>query len=955
MFEQLNGALALMQSGPKPLGPALAASAAVNDVASPLDALGLEELLSSAAPGDASVGIFRRALAIWDNEGEAIWTRTTLRNTAERRARIYEALLMAPSLRELCNERFPFHRLDAPSVIAADHERWYDEARRRSSDFYWTAYRRQLERQGWSEAGISALDESTTSVIERLSDPRRTQAYQAKGLVVGYVQSGKTANFTGVISKAADAGYKLIIVLAGTLDVLRSQTQRRIDKDLIGRELLDRDYVHDADWKRFLEHGAKPSSLGSFDWHRLTGPESDYRKLGRAVHSLAFVRSNTAKPFFDPDNLVDSPARIAIVKKNSKILERLLSDLRFLGRTRTGAPLDQIPTLIVDDESDQASINSNKPVTGPEEQERTATNRGIVELLRLLPRAQYVGYTATPFANVFVDPNNEEDIFPRDFLVSLPRPDGYMGVADFYDLNGSSSDESTRPNRRDYMRPLVGDDTAAENLPRALDSYVLSGALKLFREAARPDLTYRHHTMLAHASARVAEHDDLAESIRAVLQGAGYEAGRGPDRLAKLLETDFRPVSAIRSPDMPFPATFEEIAPFVGETLARLGEAREAVRILNNENQDQAPDFDKNPVWKILVGGTKLSRGYTVEGLTVSYYRRRAQTADTLMQMGRWFGFRHGYRDLVRLFIGTDEWLDRNGRRRIDLYEAFGAVCRDEELFREELKRYASMEEPRITPIQIPPLVPMHMLKPTAANKMYNARVTYRNFGGQLAESTFAPTDPKDVRSNQDLVEDIIGRTTVREMTLVGDAARGSGGLTVNAGILRPSDIVELIRGYIWFDRRERGRTPNPLYQQLEFLQQTGDRSPQIEDWVFMSPKFDSPRAHLSIAGADFHAVFRSRNGPRFTTYNDPVHRRFAEHVTGKIEMSRPNAALDELRRPGRGAMLFYPITDVKTGKVKPPFSPGLTFLFPKNTIRTPLTFGVVRPDRPSAAVVPAE
>src|SRR5690606_30572560 len=142
---------------------------------------------------------------------------------------------------------------------------------------------------------------------------------------------------------------------------------------------------------------------------------------------------------------------------------------------------------------------------------------------------------------------------------------------------------------------------------------------------------------------------------------------------------------------------------------SRMEESGGAVRILNNENKDQTPDFDRSQVWKILVGGTKLSRGYTVEGLTVSYYRRRAQTADTLMQMGRWFGFRLGYRDLVRLFIGTDEWIDKAGRKRIDLYEAFGAVCRDEEFFREELKRYASMEDPRMTPLQIPPLVPMHM------------------------------------------------------------------------------------------------------------------------------------------------------------------------------------------------------------------------------------------------------
>lgn len=944
-----------MQAGPRPLDAALKASAVVNDIDPAADAEAVREHLRIAAPGDPSASVFRRALAAWDNEAEPEWAEGSPRNGADRRRRIYEALRLSAEFRVLCDELFPFHRLDPPSVIAADHERWYDETRRRAQDFYWSAYCRQLQAHKWSENAVQTLEESTSSVVERLSDPRRQHAYQAKGLVVGYVQSGKTANFTGVIAKAADAGYKLVIVLAGTLDVLRSQTQRRIDKDLIGRELLDRDYVNDTEWDRFLAHGAKPSSLGAFDWHRLTGPESDYRKLGRAVSALAFEPADPGKPFYHPDNLAQAQARIAVVKKNSKIMERLLSDLRFLGRTRTGAPLDQVPVLIIDDESDQASINSNKPASDMEEQERTATNKKIVELLRLLPRAQYVGYTATPFANVFVDPNSEEDIFPRDFLISLPRPEGYMGVADFYDLAGTASDETTRPNRRDYMRSVTGEDTAAPNLQRALDSYILSGALKLYREEAVAGLHYAHHTMLAHASARVADHEALASDVRTILARAGYEGGKGLDRLAGLLEKDFRPVTRVRSPSSPFPESFDELAPFVGETLARLGDPGEAVRILNNENRDQTPDFDRNPVWKILVGGTKLSRGYTVEGLTISYYRRRAQTADTLMQMGRWFGFRPGYRDLVRLFIGTDEWIDKAGRRRIDLYEAFGAVCRDEEIFREELKRYASMEEPRITPLQIPPLVPMHMLKPTAANKMYNARVTYRNFGGQLAESTFAPADKADIGRNQALLEEVLTARGVAELTLSGNTPRGSGRLAANVSILQPEDVIRLIDGYLWYDRRERDRTPNPLHQQLEFLRQTGDRSPQIDEWVLIGPKFTDPRALLQMAGADFHVVFRTRSGARFTTYNDPVHRQFAEYITGKIDIPQPNASLADLKRPRRGTLLFYPVTDLKTGKAKGPFTPGFTFLFPPNDIPTPITFGVVRPDRPSAAVVPAE
>src|SRR5260221_7440243 len=265
---------------------------------------------------------------------------------------------------------------------------------------------------GSGGGGPPAAAQRPTGVVERLSDPTAEAAYQAKGLVVGYVQSGKTANFSGVIAKAADAGYKLIIVLAVTLDVMRSQAERRVDKDMIGRELLDRNYITDADWDRFLGHGAKPSELGSFDWYRLTGPESDYKKLGRGVDALKFEANDPTKPLWHKDNIFLAGTRIAIVKKNSKILERLLSDLRLLSRGRIGSPLDQIPALIIDDESDQASINTKKAPSDVATQDRNAANAAIVDLLRCLPRAQYIGYTATAFANVFVDPNSEEDIFP---------------------------------------------------------------------------------------------------------------------------------------------------------------------------------------------------------------------------------------------------------------------------------------------------------------------------------------------------------------------------------------------------------------------------------------------------------------------------------------------------------------------------------------------------------------
>jgi hypothetical protein len=944
LLDVLTGALGLMPKGPKNLGRSMMLSAQSEDLDPNAYSSGaLQSYFESASAGDEIANVFRRALAGWDNEASADWCNGTDRNTVARRAVVYEALGLVQPFVDLCNQKFPFKQLESPVVIASEHKRWYDEARRASRPFYWPAYVRQLEAK-WPEDSIRQLDDSTTKIVERLADPIDAEAYQSKGIVVGYVQSGKTANFTGVIAKAADAGYKLIILLAGTLDVLRSQTQRRIDKEMVGQELLDTDYVGDADWDQFLKHGARPSALGAFDWYRLTGPESDYQKLGRGVEAIQFEAADPQKPFWDKDNLFQAKARIAIVKKNPAVLKRLLSDLRLLQRSGFGVGLGQIPTLIVDDESDQASINVKASTNGI-----TPTNEAITDLLRILPRAQYVGYTATPFANVFVDPSNEEDLFPKDFMISLPRPDGYMGVSDFYDLDGRDDDDASRPNERDFVRSVTGNDDKADNLQRAVDCFILTGALKKFRSAEDSSLRYRHHTMLAHSSSRVVDHDALSTAVKKALRNAGYDGAKGQARLRALFDTDFKPVSERRAPTLPFPATFEDLAPFVGDCLTEIGDADLAVKVLNNENKADTPDFDKEAVWKILVGGTKLSRGYTVEGLTISYYRRRAATADTLMQMGRWFGFRRGYGDLVRLFIGTDEPLDSRGRRRINLYRAFGAICRDEEMFRNELKRYADLDE-RITPVQIPPLVPSHMLQPTATNKMFNARITYSNFEKKIAESTFAPDGDADIKANHKAFVALIGEHPIVRETL---AATSGTRIEFEANLttVSPAEMIAFLEEYRWYNKEDAGRA-SPLERQIAFMKKTGKEDPGIRDWLIMAPQITTPRAVITIRDKPFNVIYRGYTMGRFGTYNDPKHRSLAEYIAYEKDLDAPNESLAALRSKGRGVMIYYPVTPTKTGKAKAPFGTGFALLFPPNNNPTPTTFSVVQRNRQNAAVV---
>lgn len=948
MFDVVDSALSSMVRGPTPFARALEFAAEnLDDASVTPDAL--LDYLRNTGPGDDTLGLLRRKLAAWDNE-EAQWAAETARNTAERRSLIYDRLGFDEKWRALCEERLPFQSIERPTVIAVEHERWYTPEVHRGRDYYWSHYVEQLKKNDWSDESILQLDESTRSIVERLADPTSETAYQSKGLVVGYVQSGKTANFTGVVAKAADAGYRLIIVLGGMLDVLRNQTQRRIDKELVGKELLQREYANDPDWDEFLSHGAKPSEMGAFDLSRLTGPEGDYQSVKYALDALRFERHDKSQAFNSPDNLYRADARIAVLKKNSAVIGRLLTDLRKIARSKLGAPLDQIPVLIIDDESDQGGINTRAPSPSGAD-DRAPTNRAIVELLKILPRAQYVGYTATPFANVFVDPSSEEDIFPKDFLISLPRPTGYMGVSDFYDLDAGDGDPT--PNRRDFVRDVVDRDEKPANLQRAIDCFILAGAIKLWRAARDEKLKFRHHTMLVHVSQKQADHRTLAELVRKTYRTAGYDGGKGLDRLEKLLETDFRPVHERRGGDLEFPASFDELVEHVGECLQKIGEPAEAVLIINTQNKQDTPDFQQRPVWKILVGGTKLSRGYTVEGLTVSYYRRRTGAADTLMQMGRWFGFRRGFSDLVRLFIGTQERVGRSGT--LNLYEAFGAVCRDEETFRKELERYASMDDPRITPAQIPPLVPQHMLRPTAPNKMRNARLVSRNFGGQLAESTYAPTDKGLITKNNALLAELVGNQAAEERHLEAEINGSMRTLAALTAGFSTDQLIRFLQAYHWYNPKSREATQgNPLRLQLEFLEGKHGAH-EIADWLMVAPRISNPRAKLKLAGAEFDVVHRSRHADqqyRFNTYNDPIHRQYAQHISGQKLLPHAGKELEELRTPHRGVMLYYPITEQKTGSAPPPFTVGFTLLFPPNHIRSQLSFSVIKKGLAEDAVV---
>ena len=271
-------------------------------------------------------------------------------------------------------------------------------------------------------------------------------------------------------------------------------------------------------------------------------------------------------------------------------------------------------------------------------------------------------------------------------------------------------------------------------------------------------------------------------------------------------------------------------------------------------------------------------------------------------------------------------------------------------MFREELKRYAQAGGPRITPLQIPPLVPMHMLKPTAPNKMYNARITYRNFGGQLTKSTLAPTDEDAMKANQKAIYKLVGDAPIQSSLLSGQHEGRPLEMLAMYAVVPKERVVRFLQEYRWSVKA------NPMALAIDFLQKTGAQDPKINDWVCLAPQIGSPRDIISINKAQFGVVYRSRHAEepaRFHTYNDPKHRLFAECITRSKPFDTMNEALSSVCAPHRAVALYYPITDVDgPSKPKPPYTTGFTLLFPENDLQAPITFSVWQPERPDDPTV---
>ena len=944
----------LTTGGPRGLCAHLKNPGGEFEVASPAEVEQMIDQLLSTDPNHPARIRFSSLLRSWDNTKDTRWTGGTLRNTQLRRKRIHELLKTDAKLQTRIDEILPFFRLEEPLIIAEQHVDWY-KPQPGISDYYWTTYQKYLkEKRGWSDFTLLNMENSTRSIVECLADPTAKAAYSSRGLVMGYVQSGKTANFTGVVARAADAGYRLIIVMAGTWNILRDQTQRRFDKELLGKELLvnDQNYLDfpPVDWPDFLEHGSDPQDLGQYTWQRLTRPDIDFKGLKAAIYQLEFERKDRSLPIYEPKNLFSLPVKLLVVKKNSGVLEKLAKDLKTI-QTK----IKEIPALIIDDESDQAGINTIDPAKTVEDgKERTATNKAITQLLHLLPRCQYVGYTATPYANALVRPDDPMDIFPRDFIISLDRPTGYMGVSDFFDPESNYRDLD--PN--DYSLPEIAFIRRVSNLPgeddedlkQALCSYVLAGAIKLYRNTVDPKRypasKFKHHTMLIHTSARKDQHAALAQRAKELWDHFAFNTPNGRVILEEWWKDNTSRVCATQGANELTPSDFNSLVPHISDALSRIQKGPSCVVVINGDSPHN-PNFGEDPIWKIFVGGNKLSRGYTIEGLTVSYYRRLSNTGDTLMQMGRWFGFRPGYRDLVRVFLGVVE--GKKGSE--DLVALFKEVCRTEENFREEIKRYIRFPGVKpITPREIPPLIAITgNLLPTAKNKMFNATISSKNFGGRWSQPTLTPAKKAGMDHNRQCLQKLLSTAKKLSRHILGGQSNKGKKINVDSIFFKTDTarIIEFLTSFQWLEQDYKPTDrPTDIRLQIEFLIKARHG---IKSWLVIAPQRQkSHGTPLKLKDLPELAVKERQRMEerRFQQFGEPDIRALAEYLAGvKLPENNqidPNEKLEEKKHivtpeenTGKlsdkhcGILLIYAVRPEK----EDPVSVGFEILYPDNDL----------------------
>jgi hypothetical protein len=619
------------------------------------------------------------------------------------------------------------HHLHAKLAITMDvgtallgeqeHMPWLSSRRASIEPYYWDRFLKSLQKKNWPPKVLGTLNSVTDEVLDLLGDPTRPGNWKRRGLVIGDVQSGKTATYTALSCKAGDAGYRLIILLTGTLESLRRQTQERLDEGFVG--LDSSGVLRPKGMTRTVGVGAIDSrrSAGVF-----TSRDKDFSKS--VVNALGFRIGIFNEPI------------LVVVKKHSKILENLENWLKEYNADSHGK-ID-VPLLLIDDEADNASVNTNALAVDP-----TKINMRIRSLLQLFTRSSYIGFTATPFANIFINPDTDsqmlgDDLFPSDFIYSLEPPTNYMGAISIFgdeprqNVLQSITDADELLPARHKSSWLV--DALPESLCEAVRAFLITNALRDLRGHLKT-----HRSMLVNVSRFTAVQDQIAALISADLSKSQLDI-RNYSQLDPKLALQNSTISALHETAITLFGVSENDWPQLQSALLEAA-LPVTVKAVNQRTGAASLDYAANRehgLRVIAVGGNSLSRGLTLEGLSTSYFFRNSQMYDTLLQMGRWFGYRDGYDDLCRLWL-TDEAI-----------QWYSHITIATEELRAEIQR---MQRKKATPREFGLKVRAHpdSLIVTAQNKMRLAHTIERviSISTEGLESTRLKTSPAVISANK--------------------------------------------------------------------------------------------------------------------------------------------------------------------------------------------------------------
>lgn len=558
-----------------------------------------------------------------------------------------------------------------------EHVYWLSQIKATTWWFFWSRYSRYLEQdKNWTHILIASLDKTSDKIIDLLGNPNSKKIFSRRGLIIGDVQSGKTANYTAVCSKAADVGYNVIIVLTGMLEDLRKQTQERLDLEFAGRksqvflsnvnEVIKNQPIGVAKYGNAKRIPQFTSTTKDFNKNILLAQNLDIRDLNGTI--------------------------LFVVKKNKNILENLINWLE--NSIDSGKNQIERSLLLIDDEADNASINTNKEVEDP-----TTINRCIRQILNKFYQTTYVGITATPFANIFINPDSTEemlgnDLFPKDFIYALDVPENYIGPSAIFGDESRYSDTmlvkiepEDSPDVEEVFPKKHKSGLKVEKLPKslyeAMNYFLLVNAVRDLQGSKKT-----HRTMLIHVSRFVNVQKQIYDIVnewryRVIMDLRNYsalpinEADKNSEYISELH------------------AVFDKYnlknicGLYWNEFLHKyLRKAVEPIVVgLRNSSGNNSFNYANQPdgLRVIAIGGNSFSRGLTLEGLCVTYFYRHSKTYDTLMQMGRWFGYRPHYDKLCKIWMSSEimDWygyitdVSNELREEISVMQKYGMTPKD--------------------------------------------------------------------------------------------------------------------------------------------------------------------------------------------------------------------------------------------------------------------------------------